>query len=65
MLKILKNLKQSWISVLLIVLLLCLQATVDLELPNYTSKIVNEVIQSSGIENVAPKIISKKDMDSI
>ena len=65
MLKILKNLKQSWISVLLIVLLLCLQATVDLELPNYTSKIVNEGIQSSGIENVAPKIISKKDMDSI
>ena len=65
MLKILKNLKQSWISVLLIVLLLCLQATVDLELPNYTSKIVNEGIQSSGIENVAPKIISKKDMNSI
>lgn len=65
MLKILKNLKQSWLSVIVIVALLCLQAAVDLELPNYTSKIVNEGIQSGGIENVAPNIISKNDMDSI
>ena len=43
MLKILKNLKQSWLSVLIIVLLLCLQAAVDLELPNYTSKIVEAI----------------------
>ena len=65
MLKILKNLKQSWLSVLIIVLLLCLQAAVDLELPNYTSKIVNEGIQSGGIENAAPNIITKNDMESI
>ena len=56
MLKILKNLKQSWLSVLIIVLLLCLQAAVDLELPNYTSKIVNEGIQSGGIEDAAEKL---------
>lgn len=43
MLKILKNLKQSWLAVLVIVVLLCLQAAVDLELPNYTSKIVEEI----------------------
>lgn len=43
MLKILKNLKQSWLSVLVIVLLLCLQASVDLELPNYTSKIIEAI----------------------
>ncbi|MCI8272981.1 MAG: ABC transporter ATP-binding protein [Clostridia bacterium] len=65
MLKILKNLKQSWISVLVIVSLLCLQAAVDLELPNYTSKIVNEGIQSGGIENVAPNVINKEDMETI
>lgn len=65
MLKILKNLKQSWLSVIVIITLLCLQAAVDLELPNYTSKIVNEGIQSGGIENVAPDIIRKNDMESI
>jgi len=65
MLKILKNLKQSWISVLAIVLLLCLQAAVDLELPNYTSKIVNEGIQSGGIEDAVPNEISMEDMEAI
>lgn len=65
MLKILKNLKQSYLSVLVIVLLLCLQAAVDLELPNYTSKIVNEGIQSGGIEDAVPNEITKKDMDAL
>ncbi len=65
MLKVLKNLKQSWLSVLVIIILLCIQATVDLELPNYTSKIVNEGIQSGGIEDVAPYIINKRDLETI
>ena len=65
MLKILKNLKQSWLSVTAIILLLCLQAAVDLELPNYTSKIVNEGIQSGGIEDAVPNEISKNDMEAI
>ena len=65
MLKILKNLKQSWLSVIVIILLLCMQAAVDLELPNYTSKIVNEGIQSGGIEDAVPDEISKKDMEAI
>jgi len=65
MLKILKNLKQSWGSVLAIILLLCLQAAVDLELPNYTSKIVNEGIQSGGIEDAVPNEISHEDMEAI
>lgn len=41
MFKILKNLKKTWISVVIIVILLCLQAWADLTLPEYTSKIVN------------------------
>ena len=65
MLKVLKNLKQSWISVIVIIVLLCIQATVDLELPNYTSKIVNVGIQSGGIESDVPNIISKTDMNAI
>jgi len=65
MLKILKNLKQSWLSVAVIVLLLCLQASVDLELPNYTSKIVNTGIQSGGIEDAVPNEISNKDMEAL
>ncbi len=46
MLKILKNLKNSWVSVIAIVILLCIQAATDLALPDYTSKIVNTGIQA-------------------
>ena len=46
MLKVLKNLKKSLGAVIIIVILLCVQATTDLALPDYTSKIVNEGIQS-------------------
>lgn len=45
MFKIFKNLKKRWVSVVIIVLLLCLQAWTDLTLPDYTSKIVNNGIQ--------------------
>lgn len=45
MLKILKNLKKTWGSVIVIVILLCVQAWADLELPSYTSKIVNIGVQ--------------------
>ena len=65
MFKVLKNLKQSWLSVVTIVILLCVQATVDLELPNYTSKIVNDGIQAGGIEDSVPEVIKKSDMDKI
>lgn len=65
MLKVLKNLKQSWTKITVIVLLLCLQAACDLELPNYTSKIVNIGIQSGGIEETVPEVISKEDFATI
>lgn len=65
MLKVLKNLKQSWLSVVVIVLLLCVQAAVDLELPNYTSKIVNEGIQAGGIEDAVPDEMTDDDMEAI
>ena len=64
MIKILtRNLKKSWLSILVIVLLLCVQAMADLNLPDFTSKIVNIGIQQRGIENSSPEVITKKTMD--
>lgn len=65
MLKILKNLKESLISVIIIVILLCLQAGTDLALPDYTSKIVNIGIQQGGIQNVSPETIRKEQMENL
>jgi len=65
MFKILKNLKKTWISVVIIVILLCIQAWTDLTLPDYTSKIVNTGIQAGGIEYVAPEVIRKSQMDNL
>ena len=64
MLKILvKNLKKSWWAIVLIIVLLCAQAMADLNLPDFTSKIVNVGIQQKGVENASPDVISKDTMD--
>ena len=65
MLKILKNLKESWTAVIAIIILLCIQAGADLKLPDFTSQIVNVGIQQSGIENVAPEVIRKSTLDNL
>ena len=65
MLKVLKNLKYSALSVIAIIALLCLQATTDLALPDYTSKIVNVGIQQGGIEYSTPDAIRKSQMDNL
>lgn len=65
MLKLLKNLKESWISVIAIVILLIIQAASDLTLPDYTSKIVNVGIQNGGIEETSPQVIRKSTIDNI
>ena len=65
MFKILKNLKQSAVYVIIIIALLCLQAWSDLTLPDFTSKIVNNGIQSGGIEDAVPEIITKQNMDAL
>ena len=63
MLKMLKYLRKTWVSVIVIVALLCVQAASDLALPDYTSKIVNTGIQQGGIETAIPEAISKNEMD--
>lgn len=46
MLKLLKQLKYTKFSVILIIVLLFIEAMADLTLPDYTSKIVNIGIQA-------------------
>lgn len=65
MLKVLSYLKKTWISVIVIVLLLCVQASTDLALPDYTSKIVNIGIQQGGIDSSVPEAITKSHMDTL
>ena len=65
MLKVLKNLKKSFWSVVVIILLLVVQAQADLRLPDFTSRIVNVGIQAGGIETAVPKVISKEDLENI
>lgn len=65
MLKVLKYLKKTWISVIVIIALLCVQAAADLALPDYTSKIVNIGIQQGGIDTAIPEAISKDEMDNL
>ena len=54
MLKILKNMKPYWKTVLLIIILLFVQAISDLSLPTYTSDLIDVGIQNSGIEYATP-----------
>ena len=62
MLKVLKKLKESWVSVIAIVILLAIQAAGDLTLPDYTSKIVNIGIQKWGNEIEKNEFIIKIEM---
>ena len=65
MLKVFKYLKSSIFSVLAIILLLFVQAYLDLTLPDYTSKIVNVGVQQGGIENAAIEMIGKDTLDKL
>ncbi len=65
MLKVFKYLKSSIFSVLAIILLLFVQAYLDLTLPDYTSKIVNVGVQQGGIENAAIEKIGEDTLDTL
>ena len=55
---ILNLLKKFWLPIILIITLLVVQANLDLTLPDYTASIINTGIQSSGIEETIPKVMS-------
>lgn len=63
--KIFSILKQSWISILLVIILLFIQANCDLALPDYTSNIINIGIQQSGIDSNVLEAIRKSEMENI
>ena len=65
MLKVFKYLKSSIFSVLAIILLLFIQAFLDLTLPDYTSKIVNVGVQQGGIENAAIEKIGENTLNKL
>ncbi len=59
MLKISKYYKPFMVLILTAIVLLFTQAMCDLKLPDYMSDIVNVGIQSNGIEQVAPEMVSE------
>ena len=65
MLKVLKNLKESFLLVVAIIILLCIQAAADLNLPDFTSKIVNIGIQQGGIEYAVPDVITSSNLENL
>ena len=65
MFKLFLNLRKSWFSVLIIILLLVVQAMAELELPDYTSRIVNVGIQQNGIDSCVPEAIRQETLQDI
>ncbi|CDM69735.1 putative ABC transporter [Clostridium bornimense] len=65
MLKLTKYLKPFIGSILAIVMLLIIQATCDLALPEYMSNIVNVGIQQNGIDEAVPLAISETELNKI
>lgn len=63
--RIIKNLAQHKLVVLVIVVLLCVQAACDLALPNYTSNIVDTGIQQQGVQDVAVEQLTERTHDLV
>ncbi len=65
MLRLIKYLQPYTLLILSSIALLFIQANADLALPDYLSKIVNNGIQQSGVENAVPKAIRQSEMDKL
>ncbi len=65
MLKLAKYIKKYAGIIAVIVVLLFIQASCDVSLPEYTSNIVNVGIQQSGIEDAAADTIREETMDQL
>lgn len=63
--RILKEIKPFSLIILLIVALLFFQATTELALPDYMSRIVNVGIQQKGIDETIPKVIRVTEMEKL
>jgi len=65
MLKLFKELKPFFITILIIIGLLFLQASAELALPDYMSNIVNIGIQQNGIDNTVPEVMKISTMEKV
>jgi ABC-type multidrug transport system, ATPase and permease components len=65
MLKLVKFLRKSVVSLLFVIVLLVIQANCDLALPTYTSDIINTGIMKSGIDSPIPSVIRKTEFDKV
>lgn len=60
-----RYLKPYWLSIVLVIALLFIQANADLSLPDYLSKIVNIGIQQGGIEPDIPQVIRTSSFEAL
>lgn len=65
MLKIFKYLKKYSLLIVIIIALLVAQASLDLALPDYMSKIVNVGIQQGGISKPYPEVIRESEVQKL
>lgn len=65
MIQLVKHLKKSVVSIIAIVILLLVQATCDLSLPEYTSDIVNIGIQQGGVKDAVLDVIRRSELEKI
>lgn len=65
MIRLIKEFKPFVVSIIVVIALLFLQASTELALPDYMSKIVNIGIQQNGIEDVVPEVMKADTMDKI
>lgn len=65
MIKVFKYLKPYFALIIGIIMLLVIQASSDLALPDYTAKIVNVGIQQGGIEESVPNVIRQSEMEKL
>jgi ATP-binding cassette subfamily B protein len=65
MLRLTKFLKPYALLIILAILLLFVQANADLALPDYLSRIINNGIQQSGVEDAVPMAIRESQMQKL
>ncbi len=63
--KVFKPLKKMILYLILAILLLVIQAICELNLPSYTSNIINIGIGNKGIESTFPTVLREQEMSKI
>ena len=64
MCKIFKHMKPYWMSIVIVIALLFVQAWCDLALPSYTSDIIDVGILKSGVEHVLPEAVTAEEFET-